>query len=272
MNNFSISVEYIYGGEITLKDDWTGENRENVTECDKIYFITDGECEIEIEGTIYKGRKGDAFFIKRQTAHKYRLTELNYMKKYWFHVNVNYKDKPLFEELSLPYYHHFNDFEKADEKFSRIAELSKTKSILGQIQWSNAFLEVLNLYYESAGSVRENEYKSDMGNVVKYILDHQYDHISVDELAKIAHLQPNYFIKKFKQEVGMSPTKFINWKKYELIEGLLTNNDTPIKEIMRKTGFDDLGYFSHFFKKYSGYSPKKYREACKEVNRSLRKL
>ena len=84
--------------------------------------------------------------------------------------------------------------------------------------------------------------------------------LSIEELAGMMHLHPNYFIRMFKKNVGVSPLKYINKKRFEKAISLFVDESLPITEVMTEVGFDDYSSFSSFFKSYSGYSPKKYRK------------
>lgn len=270
MDKYDLKVKFFFGSEITLTSSWSGQNKESLAYCDKVYFIRDGECEINIGNTIYHAAKGDAFFIKRGIMHSYNLTQSGYLNKYWYHFTIDYNGNPLFDELSLPYFHHFYDFEEADRIFGSIDATQKDISPLGHIHLTNSILNMVEYYYNNTSRISSSEKKTDLSNIVKYMFDNLDKNITTKELAAMVHLQENYFIKKFKKEYSMSPKQLINRRKYDIIEGLLVNTNTPIIDIMISTGFSDYGYFSNFFKRYSGYSPREYRKICKQLHSSLK--
>ena len=80
------------------------------------------------------------------------------------------------------------------------------------------------------------------------------------ELAAVAGMHPNYFIRLFKEKTGTTPAKHITIQRIERAKTLLETTDLPISDIMHSLGFDDISHFSKLFKRYAGYSPRYYRE------------
>ena len=55
-----------------------------------------------------------------------------------------------------------------------------------------------------------------------------------------------------------------NILRIEKAKFLLEYSDDPINKIMEIVGFDDFAHFTKLFKKETGYSPTKYRNALKK--------
>ena len=53
---------------------------------------------------------------------------------------------------------------------------------------------------------------------------------------------------------------YIEGKRMEKAKEYLKNNVWTVTEIAIETGYSDSNYFSKVFKKYTGVSPKQYRE------------
>lgn len=84
--------------------------------------------------------------------------------------------------------------------------------------------------------------------------------LSLEELAEISNLSPSRLSARFSAEVGMSISEYI--AKARLNEAChLLEKGASIEETAQKCGFSDVHYFSHFFKKKSGYTPGKYAMA-----------
>ena len=96
-----------------------------------------------------------------------------------------------------------------------------------------------------------------------FIDSNYHKNITIDELAKIAHLHPNYFIRLFKKHIGMSPIHYLNKKRIEEAKYLLTYTNLPLKRINKKIGMSNIYYFSRVFKKYTGFAPSDYRQLIK---------
>jgi len=63
----------------------------------------------------------------------------------------------------------------------------------------------------------------------------------------------------FKSRYGISPLKYVNELRMTRIKGLLRDTSLPVSEIAALSGFENLGYFSRFFKRSAGMSPRDYR-------------
>lgn len=70
----------------------------------------------------------------------------------------------------------------------------------------------------------------------------------------------SYLSNLFKKEVGTTYTDYVNKKRIEYAESLLTQTNDQVQNIAQKCGIFDLNYFSKVFKKYTGMTPVKYRE------------
>ena len=73
-----------------------------------------------------------------------------------------------------------------------------------------------------------------------------------------------YLSRRFKQEVGVTLTEYVNQKRIERAEALLKVTELPVSEVAAAVGILDGNYFSRLFRKQTGMSPSKYRNAQKE--------
>lgn len=83
--------------------------------------------------------------------------------------------------------------------------------------------------------------------------------LSVDRLAQLANLSPNYFISRFGQVTGLPPGKYILLVRIGQARHLLRATDQPLADIAERSGFESLAHFSRTFKQYEGVSPSQFR-------------
>ncbi len=95
----------------------------------------------------------------------------------------------------------------------------------------------------------------------QYINDNFEKDIRLNDLAKTAHLSPNYFLKLFKKETGMPPKEYLLKIRLEHAKLLLSNTLARVNVIAQECGFHDTSYFSLYFKKYTGETPVEYRNS-----------
>ena len=94
----------------------------------------------------------------------------------------------------------------------------------------------------------------------RYIWENYTRKISLEEIAKASGLSAPYFSTIFKEEMGENLSGYLNRIRVGKASTLLTETGKPLNEIAGLCGFDDQGWFSKTFKKFTGMSPRKYRE------------
>ena len=111
--------------------------------------------------------------------------------------------------------------------------------------------------WEVLGSKNNNSRK-----VEKYILENFRNSISAADLSREFGFDASYLSRQFKEQVGMTPWRFIlNLKLEEAQRLLLSHPDMLIKDIALEIGYNDPLYFSRIFKKYIGVYPSEYRDS-----------
>jgi AraC family transcriptional regulator len=83
--------------------------------------------------------------------------------------------------------------------------------------------------------------------------------ISVEALAKLANLSVCYFVRAFKQSVGMTPHDYLIRRRVERTMELLSGTDMPLSEIALAAGFADQSHCARRFRQHVGMSPRDYR-------------
>jgi YesN/AraC family two-component response regulator len=101
---------------------------------------------------------------------------------------------------------------------------------------------------------------------VKRYLDSYYsEHITLDKLADITHINKYYLIHAFTKYSGVSPINYLNNKRIEESKNLLETTNISISQISSNIGFSSQAYFSQAFKKITGNSPNEYRKKKKQL-------
>jgi len=86
-----------------------------------------------------------------------------------------------------------------------------------------------------------------------------YERCTIDEIARLLNLSPDYISVQFKKEMGCGMYSYIQTIKMIEAKKLLENSDYSICEIGEMLGFCSGAYFSNVFKKLTNISPKTYR-------------
>lgn len=84
--------------------------------------------------------------------------------------------------------------------------------------------------------------------------------LSVPGLAKKFGYNKSYLCRKFKEHTGFTITNYVNLLRLEKAQVLLTTTEKSINVVSYRSGFNDIAYFSHCFKKQFGISPTTFRK------------
>jgi AraC family transcriptional regulator, transcriptional activator of pobA len=79
------------------------------------------------------------------------------------------------------------------------------------------------------------------------------------DFAKVLGIHINHLNKVLKETTGKNTTEIINGRIAEEAKILLKQTQWNVSEIAYALGFDEVAYFSNFFKKHTSVSPLKYR-------------
>ncbi len=98
------------------------------------------------------------------------------------------------------------------------------------------------------------------------IYENIYNGIRVQELAEQLGLTPQYLSKLFKKEVGTTVSEYIMSRRIQAAENMLKFSEYPPLDIGNYLGFSSHSHFIACFRKYTGMTPKQYRENYFRMN------
>lgn len=119
-----------------------------------------------------------------------------------------------------------------------------------------------HLYEENQiGEDLSSERLTSIKNVLAYISENYDNNISLDNLARIAGMNPKYFCRYFRSMTERTPIDYLNYYRIECACEMLSTKDITIKEVAISCGFNDESYFIKTFHKYKGITPKQFIKA-----------
>ncbi|MDO5657723.1 MAG: helix-turn-helix domain-containing protein [Paracoccus sp. (in: a-proteobacteria)] len=131
----------------------------------------------------------------------------------------------------------------------------------------HAFMVILNEYIDDAflGWVAQDAAGS--GEAISVAVTLAATRISADPLAEAlaeqvvadAPYNPDYFIRAFRDRIGMTPRKFQEFKRMERAMQLLEGG-MSVARAAHEVGYSDAYYFSRMFKRHIGTSPRGYQD------------
>lgn len=122
------------------------------------------------------------------------------------------------------------------------------------------FGTVIQKDYRIPVSKGKNEHRNitQINKTIDYIAGHYKEHISLNDLAGVAALSPQYFCMYFRAVTGKSPMKYLNYYRVERACYLLEQKNSTVTGVALDCGFNDVGYFIRCFKKHKGITPYQY--------------
>jgi AraC-like DNA-binding protein len=99
--------------------------------------------------------------------------------------------------------------------------------------------------------------------VLNYTVEHCHEPISLEQVAQMSHMSPNYFCRFFKSVTGNTFSQYVLRLRVDMAVELLSNSSSSITEVAFSTGFGGHSYFDRVFRKLKGVTPLEYRRQLK---------
>ena len=285
--NYSIDKLHIYTlnvGFARHDGDWNWKNVRSPFA--RLYLVVEGRAQISLPSGIYNLTPGHLYYIPAFTTHSYICDSL--FSHYYIHIYennleaesmLNNWDFPVEADATeydielLKRLTYINPFLKLPMSNPEIYDNHKT--LVSNIDMnvrrpfhvkmeSRGILFILLSRFLKMATPKVETRDDRIRTIISHIRSNLYENQDIDQLAKIACMSKDHFIRIFKKETGDTPNAYITKKKMEAAELLLITSDEPIKNVAIKLGYDDCSYFNKTFKKYSGITPQQYRMAHKD--------
>ena len=96
--------------------------------------------------------------------------------------------------------------------------------------------------------------------MLDYIQGHYMEDISIQTLADLCSINPNYAGQLFKQKMDQTFNSYLTNMRIREAIRLLTATDMPVALVAASVGYQDYFYFAKVFKKITGATPSSYRQ------------
>ncbi|MFD7298451.1 helix-turn-helix domain-containing protein [Streptomyces sp. NPDC059897] len=98
-----------------------------------------------------------------------------------------------------------------------------------------------------------------VGEVLSWMERHLDEPATVEELAARAHMSPRTFARRFQQETGTTPYRWLLRQRVLLAQELLERTDETVDAIAARAGFGNAAAMRHQFMKALGTTPNAFR-------------
>jgi len=98
-----------------------------------------------------------------------------------------------------------------------------------------------------------------LAEVTGWLERHLDQQVTVAELAELAHMSPRTFARRFVQETGTTPLRWLTGQRILLAQRLLEETDDGVDRVAARAGFGSAMVLRHHFRAWRGTTPAAYR-------------
>jgi AraC-like DNA-binding protein len=128
---------------------------------------------------------------------------------------------------------------------------------------SRRSMQLYHLLFDLLLLIPEENFRAECGQAIDSRIVKALDLMNVRpknectnrQLSRVLNMSPSNFSHLFKENIGMSPQRYILQRQLEKAQLMLTDHELDINTIAMKTGFADRYHFSKAFKAFFGTSP-----------------
>lgn len=234
-----------------------------------VLMVVKGTLYVEQYNQKYTLRSGQGIMMKLTDHHKYYTDPVDIAHIIWFHFRGNMVTPIL---NTLQHYEYlpvlFQDDPCIKDSIYRCFEITEQHSDTFEYELSahiyQTILHIANPYLERirVSDSTENSWFTDA--VHRYVNDHIYEKITLEQLSDHLNMNKYYFARKFRQVFNTSAMQYVLSVKLQFAQKLLNDPEQSISSISHSLGFSDQAHFSRTFRKHFGISPTSYQKCCKQ--------
>ncbi len=99
-----------------------------------------------------------------------------------------------------------------------------------------------------------------VNKVIIFINDEIETNLTVEDIAKQFNISTSHLSRIFREHTGVTLVEYLNIRKVEECQYFLRHTNKPISDISNSFHFCNQSYFTRIFKKYTGLTPKQFRD------------
>ncbi len=98
-----------------------------------------------------------------------------------------------------------------------------------------------------------------IGDAMRWAIEHLDQPLSIEDLARQAHLAPRTLVRLFHDSIGTTPHRWLTTQRVNLAQQLLEGGSATIDAVARRCGFGSIDTLRHHFVRQVGTTPSSYR-------------
>lgn len=265
-NTFSICVNSVgvWSSYIEKKATYT------IKDIELIYY-TKGGSQTTIQGNVYECRENDLMILEPYGIYHSKNEGQEGYEYIYIHFDIEpiALQNELIEMLSgnSPVKHCIDNKMKAlfDHTLTEVKKQQIGSRAVINMLVKTICIEIIRSYNCTPFEIIHPKLKLTnqsvlVNEVIKYILNHISEDLSVKRLAGIFTVSENYLYKSFMKIAEQSPSQFIIQMRLDLAKNYLASGIMSIQQITHEIGFTSQQHFSRAFSQHEGMSPSQYQK------------
>lgn len=228
-------------------------------------YCVEGAGYCELDGRRFEVRAGDLLVLPARRAHAYGSSSDEPWTVHWFHATGHHLPA-LLDELGVsgakPVVY-LGPSSRLTELFDELREVLEIGYSPPELLYASQLLaHVFGVMIRlRRASFRESPDAEQRALATVQAMQDNLDRpLSVEDLARSAHLSVSHYFALFRRLTGYSPRNYYTRLRIHRAAQLLTTTRLSVKVVARRLGYDDPLYFSRTFRLVNGVSPREYRE------------
>lgn len=245
-----------------------------ISYCDETYHMT-RSCghvnvfEYVISGTgtvitphgVFHPSAGDSYLLRAGESHDYYADPKDPWVKIWINVMGNLPPVIL-DSYGLKHSMLFPQTDISDylKRIHKIAYANFAEQDTMYDQCLGIFINLCQHLHQTC--LTDHTFPDVPENIIQlknYIDLHLDEPLTMEKCNSITNLSTSQTIRSFKQAYGLPPYEYLSQRRIESAKVLLRGSMLSIHDISLQLGFSDQYYFTKYFKKKCGISPKDFR-------------
>lgn len=280
-NHVLINTLYINGNPIKvhLEDEEVAPYYSNYIEC---RYVVTGHFEMEIDGEIAAFEENEVCFITSSALHRELLTSsecvlinFNISRSFFTERFLSSLTLSPLQKLLRTNLLHAGQKEKylclhpspadadavKDNVFTILNEGRDQKVGYQDIcrGYIIRLVDTLSASHRKFSRLDNHRYKDMLFESVAKYMEENLSTVTLDELSRQFHYQPNFMNNLIKQYTGLTYSNYLIGLRIEHAKVLLETTDLTIEEIIWLTGYHNRGFFYRRFTEITGVTPAQYR-------------
>ncbi|KAF1299644.1 AraC family transcriptional regulator [Enterococcus sp. JM4C] len=228
-----------------------------------IHFVKEGKGVLEIEDQKIAVHENQFFIVPANVISTYTADDLEPWKYSWIGFtgieSFNFV-QALIHSAATNFVIDCSDATFYEKRIEEIMQLNQN-SLSSYYRINGIMYDIVGtLLSECEVDLVNNRNSSPSFQAMQYMDLHYHDDIQISDIAYSVGIHPNYLSAMFKEELGITPKKYLTNLKINKAKKLLIESQDPINLVASSVGFSDALSFSKFFKKELGISPTDFRK------------